>query len=367
MITVKLEESVRGSDKGASPAQQDFLPDAEKRVNQRRKGMIVSVIVGSVIVHVIILILFGLWTVARYWKQPEAVFEVKNLVKIPPRIPEQKMNLLQHEAMTPKPVFTDKLVSIRPIDFALPDLPTVDMNQMLPLDPAELIADQITGLIGAAGLGSGLGSAMGGAGGSGAGKGLSFFGMQAEGERIVLLFDVSSSVVNKARSLGVPLSRIKEETLKLIEGLPISSKFSMIQFTQNFKTFSPELLAATDGNKEKARSWTQNEWVESGTMSGRGVVSNPRGLIAVLDQAFKMKPDLIFLISDASFQWRVGGGISDIPYDVLKDTLELKQADLASPAVIQFVGFQPKKEDVKEWKRLLRRSRGKFRILKADR
>lgn len=366
MITVKLDE---GSPPGKkAPSKKGVSPvDMEKSTMNRRRGMIFSVIVGSVIVHVVGLMLFGIWTVARYWNQPEAVFEVKKLVKIPPRIPEQKMNLLRHEAMTPKPVFTDKLASIRPTDFALPDLPKVDMDQMLPLDPSELITDQVSGLVGTAGLGSGLGSGLKGAGGSGAGTGLSFFGMEAEGERIVLLFDVSSSVVNKAQALGIPLSRVKDETLKMIGGLPITSKFSMIQFTQNFKSFSPELLAATDGNKKRARTWVENEWVESGTMSGRGVVSNPRGLAAVLEQAFEMKPDLIFLISDASFQWRVGGGISNIPYDDLKDLLAGLQADLPTPAVIQFIGFQPKSEDVKEWKRLLRRSRGKFQILKSDR
>lgn len=365
MISIKLEDSKTAAK--SSPSGNKVKGDGGgKSATKRRQGMIFSVIVGSVIVHVIALILFGLWTVARYWKQPEAVFEVKKLVKIPPRIPEQKMNLLQHEAMAPKPVFTDKLASIRPIDFALPDLPTVDMDQMLPLDPSELISDQLAGLVGSAGLGSGWGSGLKGLGGNGDGKGMSFFGMQAKGERIVLLFDVSSSVVNKALSLGVPLNQVKEETLKLIEGLPITAKFSMIQFTQNYKSFSPGLLAATDGNKNRARVWVNQEWVESGTMSGRGVVSNPRGLAAVLEETFKMQPDLIFLISDASFQWRIGGGISDIPYADLKRLLAKLQADLATPAVIKFIGFQPKSEDAKEWKRLIRRSGGEFQILKRD-
>ncbi|MCF6314130.1 MAG: hypothetical protein L3J39_16905 [Verrucomicrobiales bacterium] len=359
MIAIKLDTS--DAEKKAAKV------DMKEVARIRRRGMIFSVIVGSIAVHVIALVLFGLWTVARYWKQPEAVFEVKKLVKIPPKIPEQKMNLLQHEAMSPKPVFTDKLVSIRPIDFALPDLPTVDMAQMLPLDPAELISDQVAGLVGSAGMGSGLGAGLKGGGGRGSGKGLSFFGMKAEGERLVLLFDVSSSVVNKAMSMGIPLSRVRDETLKLIDGLPISSKFSMIQFTQNFKMFSPELQAATDGNKKKAKLWVQNEWVKTGTMSGKGVVSNPRGLVAVLEQSFRMKPDLIFIISDASFQWRPEGGIKDIPYKELKRELARLQGGLEQPAVIQFLGFQPKSDDVKEWKRLIRRSGGKFRILKSDR
>ena len=52
----------------------------------------------------------------------------------------------------------------------LPDLPEVDMDQMLPLDPSELISDQVSGLVGSAALGSGLGSGFSGGGGSGDGS-----------------------------------------------------------------------------------------------------------------------------------------------------------------------------------------------------
>ncbi len=41
---------------------------------------------------------------------------------------------------------------------------------------------------------------------------MSFFGISASGKRIVLLFDVSGSVVGKAERSGVPLEVIKKET-----------------------------------------------------------------------------------------------------------------------------------------------------------
>ncbi len=336
---------------------------AGSRERKRRRGLIVSVIVGSIIVHLIALALFGLWVVAEYFKEPEATFTVRKTLRIPPPPPQHRMNMARHEAMTPKPSFTDKLVSTRPVEFALPDLPKVDLDQMLPLDPSELISDQVASLVGAAGFGSGLGSGL--SGGGGTGSGISFFGIRAEGERIVLLFDVSSSVVNKANAMGVPLTRIREETMSLIDGLPVTSRFSMIQFTQNYKPFNRELLAATDPNKAAARSWVENEWVESGTMSGGSVVSNPRGLAAVLELAFAMQPDLVFLISDASFQWRVGGGISDIPYRDLTNQIRDLQAGLPRPAVIHLIGFQAGDEDRGEWRRIVRRYDGEFREIKG--
>ncbi len=358
MISVKLDQP-------AAPAPPPKPAKATKaeRARANRRAMIGSIIVGSIVVHALILVVFAAWQVASYFTRPEARFEMKKTVKIPAKTPEHKMNVAKHEAMAPKPTFNDKLVSTRPIDFALPELPEVDMSQMLPLDPSELISDQVNGLVGSAALGSGLGSGF--SGGGGTGEGMSFFGIQAEGDRIVLLFDVSSSVVNAAAEAGVPLERIREETLKLIEGLAPSAKFSMIQFTQNYKPFSDELMAATDSNKRAARDWVENEWVESGTMSGGKVVSNPRGLMTVLEKAFEMRPNLIFLISDASFQWREGGGISDIPYDELRKRIDELGGALQEKAPIHLLGFAPDEDDVKEWRRILRRTGGEISVLKS--
>ena len=342
-------------------------PSVEDRARAGRRALIGSIIVGSIVVHALGLVLFAAWQVAAYFTRPEARFEMRKVVKIPAKTPEHKMNVARHEAMAPKPVFTDKLVSTRPAEFALPELPEIDLAQMLPLDPSELISDQVSGLAGSAGLGTGLGAGV--SGGGGTGEGMSFFGVTAQGSRIVLLFDVSSSVVNKAAAAGVPLARIREETVKLIDGLAPASRFSMIQFTQNYKPFSAELLPATDANKQAARDWVANEWSETGTLSGRGVVTNPRGLVTVLEQAFAMGPSVVFVISDASFQWRAGegGGITDIPYDTLQQVITDLEKTLPEPAPVHLIGFSPDEDDAKEWRRLLRRTGGDFKELKGDR
>lgn len=331
-----------------------------------RRSLITSVIMVSVIVHVIALLLFGLWTVAQHFSRPEARFEVKKVVKIPPKTPEHKMNVAKHEALAPKPTFNDRLVSTRPVEFALPEMPEVDLDQMLPLDPSELISDQVNGLVGSAALGSGLGQGLTGGGGTGAG--MSFFGIEAEGDRILLLFDVSASVVNKAEKAGIPLERIQEETIKMIEKLPISSQFSLIQFTGNYMPFTEELIAATPGNKKLAREWVEDRWITSGGLSAntKGAVSNFTGVVGVLERAAKMRPDLIFLISDASFQWRPGGGNSykDIPFQDLRKAVEGLEDEMRDEVPIQFIAFEPEPEDTKEWKRIIRRTGGEFREMK---
>ncbi len=346
------------------PSKPRLSPEETAKAN--RRALIGSIIVGSIAVHVVALMIFGIWTVAKHFSRPEARFEMKKVVKIPPKTPEHKMNVAKHEAMAPKPTFNDKMVSKRPIEFALPELPQVNLDQMLPLDPSELITDQVNGLVGSAALGSGLGQGL--SGGGGTGTGMSFFGVEAQGDRILLLFDVSASVVNKANAAGVPLERIQEETLKLISTLPISSQFSLIQFTGNYLPFTEELIAATPANKELATKWVQERWITSGSMaaSTKGAIANYTGVVGVLERAAKMRPDLVFLISDASFQWRPeggGGGFSNVPYDEIKKAVE----QLGTGRIpLHFVAFEPKPDDAEEWSKIVRKTGGEFRELKKE-
>ena len=336
---------------------------SDRQVSHRR-AMITSIIIGRVAVHAVALVMFGLWTVAKHFSRPEARFEMKREVKIPPKPPEHKMNVAKHEAMAPKPTFNDRLVSTRPIDFALPEMPQIDLNQMLPLDPSELISDQVSGLVGSAALGSGLGQGM--RGGGGTGEGMNFFGVKAQGDRILLLFDVSASVVNKADAAGIPLERIQKETIQLIEGLPISSQFSLIQFTGNYMAFTDELIAATPANKKLAVTWVEEEWETSGSMSSasKGVVQNLTGVVGIIEKSITMRPDVIFLISDASFQWRPTGGFANIPYDDIEDAVDSIEEELLAEVPIHFLAFEPKDDDAKGWSRIVRKTGGEFKELK---
>lgn len=343
-------------------------PDGVARERSQRRATLVTVLIGSAVVHLVLLLILGIWTVAKHFTRPEARFDVKKVVKIPPRTPEHKMNVAKHEAMSAKPAFTDKLVSTRPSAFALPELPRIDLDQVLPLDPSELISDQVSGLVGSAALGSGLGSGL--TGGGGTGRGMSFFGVQTQGQRVLLLFDVSASVVNKANAAGIPLERIQEETLKLLDTLPIAAQFSLIQFTGNYLPFTDELVAATPGNKDLARQWVRDKWVKVGTMSASasGVVSNRTGVVGVLERASAMRPDVVFLISDASFQWRPGGGggFSNVPYDEIKKAVEALSGATGGKVPLHFIAFQPKPGDKDEWSRIVKKTGGEFRELKAE-
>ena len=335
-------------------------PDHRRRL----KRLIITIVLVSIGIHLAAGVIAGVVIVARYLTEPPAEFKVVRDIRLPAKQREHKMNMAAFDGMAPKPSFNDKMQSIRPTAFALPELPKMDMDQVLPLDPSEIVSEQVSGLVGTGGAGNGIGAGGSGSGGGFGGTGMSFFGIQSTGKRILLLFDVSSSVVNKADKAGVPLTRIQEETSALISKLPITARFGIIQFTQNYKPFKPELLPATDQNRAAALDWIKSEWVESGTMSASSkVVSNSAGLVGVLELAAKMQPDVIFMISDASFQWKPGGNIEDIPWKEI-DKIADGALQGAGGCQINFIGFEMKPEDKKEIGSVVRKSGGKLREIK---
>ena len=357
------------------------LPDNPRSQKKRIRRIVIAVVLISLGVHVAAGIVAGVVIVARYLTDPPAEFKATRDIRLPAKQREHKMNMASFDGMASKPSFNDKMRSIRPTAFALPELPKMDMDQMLPLDPSEIVSDQVSSLAGTGGLGNGLGtggSGGGGAGGSGfgGGVGMSFFGIQSTGKRILLIFDVSGSVVHKASAAGIPLSKIQEETSDLISKLPISARFGIIQFTRNYKSFSNELVPATDQNRAAALDWIKTEWVETGMMTASGkVVSNPRGFVGVLELAAKMQPDTIYLISDASFQWNSPGDEKgtkssatsnfggDIPWKEIEKVTE-GPLQAAEGCKIHFIGFEMKPGDKREFSAIIRKSGGKIREIK---
>jgi hypothetical protein len=331
-----------------------FLSEGERTRRKRRK-LILSILLIAVGLHVAAGLVAGVFVVARYIFPPPANFVVKKDIRLPAKQREHKMNMAAFDAMTPKPTFNDKMQSMQPAAFALPELPKLPMDQMLPLDPAAIVSDQVSSLVGTAGLGGG-GEGAGGLGGTG--TGFSFLGIQSAGKRILLLFDISSSVVNKAAASGMPVSRIKEEAMDLISKLPASSRFGIILFTQNYKVFQEELVPATDANRAAVKDWIESQWTEAGTLSGG--VSNPQGFIGVAELAAKMQPDVAFLVSDGSFQARTSGTIANIPWDDLKKAVT-GPLQSSGKCPLNFVGFQMKPKDKKEMQSIVRRTGGKLR------
>jgi hypothetical protein len=330
---------------------------------KERQSLVVAVIGLSVILHGVGLIGFGVWVVARHFTTPVEVVEVKQEeIKIPlQKMREQRLQAAVENAAAAKPVFQNKWVSTRPTGLQLPPLPSFDVQQAVPLDPSEMVVDQVSALTGSGGLGIGQGLGTLGSGGFGKdGKGVSFMGVKATGKRFIILFDVSSSVVNKATASGVSLAMIKKETLRFIEQLPADAAFGMIQFVRNYKPFQSELMPATLPNRDAAKQWVESQWSETGQMSRgqKGVISqSPNGLPSVLQAVIALNPDVVYLISDGQFEQTYPKDRT-VPFNELEQQIESMQKQRVSPIIFQMIGFQMKEEAKNQWKSLLKKYKG---------
>ncbi|MFQ3670318.1 MAG: hypothetical protein SNJ84_02545 [Verrucomicrobiia bacterium] len=353
-----------------APAAPQTFPSEDAQIARRRaqrKKLLVTVVMVSIGLHVLAGIGAGIWIVAKYLTPPPATFVAKKSVQLPPKIVEQKMQSAEFEAATPKPTFDDKMASLRPTDFALPDLPQMPVEDMVPLDPSTLISDNITDLVGAEGAGAGDGAGQGGFGG--VASDVSFMGIKTSARRIVIMYDISTTVVNSARRAKIPFEKIREETLEMLQNLSINSAFGLVQFARNYAFFRPELLPATDPNRAQAKEWLERWFAVDGAMP-RGtpnLVTGGPGFLKVLEAVFQTNPDVIFVISDGNF-FRSDGGESGsrIPYDEIERTIRDLQRGREEPVTIHFVTIGASRDTTREVRKWVRQSGGRGQVREID-
>ncbi|MFZ9964786.1 MAG: hypothetical protein ACO3GO_06215 [Terrimicrobiaceae bacterium] len=337
----------------------EILLNEDAGAKKRRLRMVVSILIGVVLLHVAAGVVAGIFIVAKYIFPPPANFMVKKDVRLPAKKREHKMNMASFDAIAPKPTLSDKMQSSRPTKFSLPDLPAMPLDQMLPLDPSQLLADQMASISNTDALGAKSGAAAAGSGGFG-GKGLSFLGLDSNGQRVLLALDVSTSVENKAKKAGIPFDKIGVEIQSLLKSLPITSRFGMIQFSRLMVGFSEELVPASNPNRQAATQWINEKFGKVPTKAAKD--DDRSGLLGVLNLAQNLKPDVIFIVSDGSFQSEQYP--AGIPWKELKKAIEKIEDDRGKPARINFIAFEPKDEDLKELRKLANASKGSIREMK---
>ena len=354
--------------------------DPQEAARQRRRKVIVSVIVVSIVVHFIGAILGGIWIVARYLLPTPATFEVKKEIRIAAEERQHRMNMDEFDALKPKPTFTDKMSTARPTDFSLPDLPTLPIDTAVDIDPSDIVSDQLATLAGA-GAGSGSGSGGGGKGGSA----VSFFGVSDMATRVAIAMDVSDTMFDRQPG---KFNAVKQEAAKLVQGLGINTLFNIIIYEGGSVAMFPDMQPATDANKQKAAAWIES--VDGGRdkrgMSYRGAYSKMgTGLYegggtrtdTALKQALSMRPSTVFLISDGEMSRRGGADQADKKEDQSGEIDEREllsivsegQKQLETPArihVIHFLTKAAREEEEKTLRSVARRNDGRFRQVKAE-
>ena len=326
------------------------------RAKTGKRRLIMGVVAASIGVHVAAGVLAGVWVVVRHFTRQEAPVAsvVLPTVKIPPPEPERSPNPAAAAGGAPRAAFADQIQALRPGKIKLPSLPKIPLLG----SKASLEALPPSNLLAGADLG-GAGVPGGGLGG-GTGTGVSFLGVHTNSKRIVLMYDVSTTVARAAARAGVPMERIRDETATLIANLGVNTRFTLVEFARNYAFFSPELLPATKTNRAAAHRWLHTYFAVNGSFpqGTPGTVTGSPGFLVALEAVFRLQPDSVFIISDGSMQ-RGQRGNDTIPVVEIEARLTQFQQALPQPSGIFFIGVGVTPENEKALRKALLHAGGR--------
>jgi hypothetical protein len=292
----------------------------------------------AIIVIALILLCARFVTVLVTSFREEPAFTAPKTIYLPQRELEHQMEVteFQNAAATPATIpalTTESLLANMP---ALPQIPNVDFT---PVENEVMVSSGA--LFGESGLMGALGAI------SSEASSVSFLGITEEAARFVIIVDVSDSFEAAVEAAGMDFNVIKKESEKLINNLNANTLFGFIQHVRAYDTFQDALIPATVANKGLALKWLNKKLKKIGQNLAvvPPVYGHRNGILTVLDFAFKMQPDVIFLISDGGyFANRENGSAGPVPLgDVLKLIGSL-QKELPSDARIHAIHFPDPRE-----------------------
>ncbi|PWU10658.1 MAG: hypothetical protein C5B47_01895 [Verrucomicrobia bacterium] len=312
-----------------------------------RKKLIASILIVAGALHLGAIVIAGFFVIARNFLPDVPALEVKANVEFPAKVRKHRIEMRQLEMARPKVSAQELLKSVHPTALSLPQMPP------LPKFNSTAFADLATEL-------SVDHQSPNGMNWSAAGQN-SFFGVGTEAKRILILYDISKTVVNAANRAAVPMEAIKKESCRLIEELGIQCRFGLAQFARNYAFFHDTLLPATDENRRRAKEWL-NQWFATTGMMPRStpnLVSGGPGFLQVLIRAFHLEPEVIYILSDGGFYRQSG----PIPYDEIQSTLRTLQQKRALPIKIHFFAIGMKDDLYGEMRKILAPHGGTIRKL----
>ena len=308
---------------------------SEKGDSIRKKALWLS-LVQAVAVILFFLLSARYVTVLVLSLKEEPVFSAPKTIYLPQRELEHQMAVAEfhNAAATPATIpalTTESLLASLPALTALPDV------EFTPVDTEAMVSDS-EALFGQSGLIGALGAL------SSQASSVSFLGITEEAARFVIIVDCSDTVFGAMESAGSSMDKVKEETYDLINNLNANTKLGLIIHRRKFLPLKEDLITATVKNKALAIEWIKKKWPKG---KGGGITNDiygkdgSSGILPVLDAAFAMQPNVIFIISDGGYRDRNGSKV------LLNDVLSLirsRQKELLEDARIHTIHFSDPEE-----------------------
>ena len=307
-----------------------FRAKLENGSRTRRKSRLFS-LTQAILAIALLLLCARFVTVLVTSFREEPVFTAPKTIYLPQRELEHQMAVteFQNAAATPATIpalTTESLLANMP---ALPQIPNVDFT---PVENEAMVSES-DALFGESGLMGALGAL------SSQASSVSFLGITEEAARFVIIVDCSSTVFGAMERAGSSMDKVKEETYGLINNLNANTKLGLIIHRRKFLPLKEDLITATVKNKALAIEWIKKKWPKKKEHTIVGAFSDKdgnQGILPVLDAAFSMQPDVIFIISDGGYLNKRGLKVQ------LNDVLSLirsRQKDLLEDARIHAIHF----------------------------
>ena len=253
---------------------------------QRKRAL--NAILISLGIHVLLLIGAVSLTIMIISPKQKMMFEGKKSPSLPARKLEHAIRVKQMQKQTRKPQILQRLVTEAPSKVALPEMPEMKTPDIKNLRDTPLMNSR-AGSIG--GLGGG---------GGGAGRGLTggmgysdtkFFGENVRTRAIVICMDISPSMIAKGVTQDV-----LNETTKMLENMNVGTKFNVVVFVDGGEAFAPQMVYATQENKDKGLAWLKQPFDgrRQGNLRGHSG-STPHMAIKT---AVEMGADTVFVLTD---------------------------------------------------------------------
>jgi len=331
------------------------LQEFEKRTTPKFKF---GPLIWALIIQVGILLaaVFVVVVIPSIKKDPE--FVAKKTIYLPQRELEHSVALSEFQQVASKPALMERLTTEALISADMPSLPSLPSQEFNPFDNAANSLDDTAALLGASGL---MGSLQGLVSES---SKVSFFGIEDQASRVVVAFDISQSVVTKAKKSGVSIRQLQAEAAELVQGINANTLFGLIQFSRSYDIFEDYLVTGTKSNKAAGVEWLQNEFRTDGKSGRNWIRQDINGVQSVLEAAFAWQPDVIFIISDGDFQrTKSTGGSQNVPWEELSRDIHRLQEASEKDTRLHFVGFQVKPQHKAELLNLVGRYQGQYREL----
>lgn len=216
----------------------------------RFRSLLYRVFILSLLLHIGLILIASPLVLYSYFFRREVNFKPPPEVerKIEPRKLEYKVHVQETQKRSGRPQVQPRLTADRISELSLPDLK---------LEVAPIKNKTIPRMVNfaSAGIGTGLGDGQGNEGLSLGQSSVNFFGVSARGERVYILVDVSTSMLEDLRGGYNGFKLVKDELARLIKGLAPGTFFNVGAFAHSYDQYKDNMVLASSDNKQAAITW----------------------------------------------------------------------------------------------------------------